>query len=227
MSRILVLEDEEAIREAIGYALRRDGHEVVEAARAHEAREELGGGGYDLALLDIMLPDGSGTDLCRSVRAESDLPIILVSARADEVDRVVGLELGADDYIAKPFSMPELLSRVRALLRRRELDRRETSAVRTVGGLRLDLATHEVWVEGRRAQLTPSEFRLLSLLASRPGRVFERDEIMRHLWSSEFVGARRACDQHIVALRRKLEDEPAQPRRIQTVRGTGYRLAVV
>jgi two-component system response regulator RegX3 len=227
VTRVLVVEDEAAIREALAYALRREGHDVVEAGRAADARAELEKTGFDLVVLDLLLPDESGLDLCRVLRAETDVPIIIVSARGEEIDRVVGLELGADDYVAKPFSMTELVSRVRALLRRRQLDRRDTGAVRHVGGLRLDLATHEVWVDGRRAQLTPSEFRLLSLLATDPGRVFDRDEIMRHLWSSEFTGGRRACDQHVVALRRKLENDPRRPRRVLTVRGVGYRLAAL
>jgi two-component system response regulator RegX3 len=227
VSRVLVVEDEAAIREAVAYALRREGLDVVEVERADEATDELARTGFDLVVLDLLLPDGSGLDLCRNLRAETDVPIIIVSARVEEVDRIIGLELGADDYLPKPFSMAELVSRVRAQLRRRQLDRRDAGAVRHVGGLRLDLALHEAWVDGRRVQLTPSEFRILSLLASDPGRVFDRDEIMRHLWSSEFTGGRRACDQHVVALRRKLESDPHRPRRLLTVRGVGYRLRAV
>ena len=224
MSRILVVEDEAAIREAVDYALRKDGNDVVAVERSQETFDQLDSRAFDLVVLDLILPDGSGLDLCRRVRVESDLPIIILSARSEELDRVVGLELGADDYVPKPFSMAELVSRVRALLRRRELDRRETGSVRHVGGMRLDLSTHEVYVDERLVRLTPSEFRLLSLLAAEPGRVYGRDEIMRHLWSSDFGGARRACDQYIVALRRKLERAPRRPRRLETVRGVGYRL---
>jgi DNA-binding response OmpR family regulator len=227
VSRVLVVEDESAIREAVEFALRRDGHDALAVGTAHEAAAAAARGSFDVVVLDLILPDGSGLDLCRSLRAESDLPIIILSARGEELDRVVGLELGADDYVPKPFSMAELLSRVRAILRRRELDRSEAGAVRHVGGMRLDLATHEVAVDGRRVRLTPSEFRLLSVLATEPGRVFDREELMRHLWSSDFTGARRACDQHVVALRRKLERDPRHPRRLQTVRGVGYRLVAV
>jgi DNA-binding response OmpR family regulator len=224
VSRILVVEDEAAIREAVEYALNRDHHDVVGVEQLDAAYDELASHSFDLVVLDLTLPDGSGLDLCRRVRVESDLPIIILSGRTEELDRVVGLELGADDYVPKPFSIAELTSRVRALLRRRELDRRETGSVRHVGGMRLDLATHEVYVDERLVRLTPSEFRLLSLLAAEPGRVYGRDEIMRYLWSSDFAGARRACDQHIVSLRRKLERDPRRPRRLQTVRGVGYRL---
>jgi len=224
VSRILVVEDEAAIREAVEYALHKDHHDVVGVEQLDSAYDELASHSFDLVVLDLTLPDGSGLDLCRRVRVESDLPIIILSARTEELDRVVGLELGADDYVPKPFSIAELTSRVRALLRRRELDRRETGSVRHVGGMRLDLATHEVYVDERLVRLTPSEFRLLSLLAAEPGRVYSRDEIMRYLWSSDFTGARRACDQHIVSLRRKLERDPRRPRRLETVRGVGYRL---
>jgi DNA-binding response OmpR family regulator len=227
MSRVLLVEDEVTIREAVAYALAREGHETRGVGRLDEARAALADGGFDLVVLDLMLPDGSGLDLCRDVRDESDVPIIVVTARTDEIDRVIGLELGADDYVSKPFSMSELVSRVRAMLRRRELDRREKGSAQHVGSLRLDFATHEVTVEGRRVQLTPSEFRLLSLLAGDPGRVFDREEIMRHLWSSDFTGGRRTCDQHVVAVRRKIETDPRSPSRLQTVRGMGYRLVPV
>jgi DNA-binding response OmpR family regulator len=149
----------------------------------------------------------------------------MLTARDAELDRVLGLELGADDYVTKPFSIAELVSRVRALLRRRELDRAAGGGtVRTVGDVRVDLSSHEVTVHGRPVHLTPSEFKVLALLAEEPGRIFTRRQIMEHLWASIYVGDERACDVHISSLRRKIEDDPGEHRRILTVRGVGYRL---
>jgi two-component system, OmpR family, response regulator RegX3 len=223
---ILVVDDEPAILDAVSYALRRDGFEVDTAADGDAAMEQARVGGFDLLVLDVMLPRQNGTDVCRALRAEgSDVPIILLTARDAEVDRVLGLELGADDYVTKPFSMAELVSRVRALLRRRELDRAAAgAAVRQLGGLRLDLARHQVWVDGNAVHLTPSELKVLALLAEEPERVFSRRQIMEHLWQSVFVGDERACDVHVSSLRRKIERDPAQPERIVTVRGVGYKL---
>jgi two-component system response regulator RegX3 len=171
-----------------------------------------------------MLPDASGMDICRTLRAESAVPILLLTARDSEVDRVLGLELGADDYVTKPFSLAELVSRVRALLRRRELDQGAKVALRQVGGIRIDLGRHLVEVDGRPVHLTPSEFRVLTLLADQPERVFARRQIMEHLWQSPYVGDERASDVHISNLRRKIERDPAHPERIVTVRGVGYKL---
>jgi two-component system alkaline phosphatase synthesis response regulator PhoP len=179
----------------------------------------------DVIVLDVMLPGLSGREVCRQLRAESDVPILMLSARGGEVDRVLGLELGADDYVTKPFSLAELVSRVRALLRRRELDRVRHDALR-VGDLEFDLAAHDVRIDGDRVHLTPSEFRLVALLASDPGRAFSREELVRHLWETEYTGGERAVDAHVVNLRRKLEHDPADPRRLLTVRGIGYALAV-
>jgi two-component system response regulator RegX3 len=179
-------------------------------------------------VLDVMLPDLPGTEVCRRLRTGgSAVPILMLTARDAEVDRVLGLELGADDYVAKPFSRAELVSRVRAILRRRELDRAEGAGpVRRIGGLRLDFARHEVTLDGEPVQLTPSEFKLLSLLAQRPGEVFSRAEIMRHLWGSDHVGDEHPADVHVSNLRRKIERSPGQPQRVVTVRGAGYKLNV-
>jgi two-component system response regulator RegX3 len=178
-------------------------------------------------ILDLLLPGMQGVDVCRTLRAESDLPIVMLTARDAEVDRVVGLEVGADDYVTKPFSVAELVSRVRALLRRRELDRSRTAVVQKVGSLHIDVTRHSASIDGRPLPLTRSEFRLVTLLASDPGRVFTRDELVRHLWESDFVGDRRAIDVHVSNLRRKLEAEPRRPRRLVTVRGVGYKLMPV
>jgi two-component system, OmpR family, response regulator RegX3 len=226
-TRILLVEDEPAISEAVAYALEGAGFEVDAVGDGAEALEASRRSDYDLMILDLLLPGMSGLNVCRTVRAESDLPILMLTARETELDRVVGLETGADDYVTKPFSIAELVSRVRALLRRRALDLSRNSGVRTVGGLRLDVNHHAATVEDRHLQLTPSEFRLLSLLASEPGRVFTREELVRHLWQSDFLGDRRAIDVHISNLRRKLEPNPRQPRRLVTVRGSGYKLMAV
>jgi two-component system response regulator RegX3 len=225
MTRILVVDDELAIRDAVSYALRREGFHVEEAGDGERALEAARAEPFDLLVLDLMLPKVSGIDVCRTLRAESAVPIVMLTAKTSEVERVLGLEIGADDYVTKPFSMAELVSRVRALLRRRELDRgADGAAVRHVGRLRLDLARHQVLIEGERVQLTPLEFKLLSILAEEPEHVFSRREIMERLWESSHVGDQRACDFHISNLRRKIERDPAKPERVLTVRGFGYKL---
>ena len=226
-SRILLVEDEPAIAEAVSYALQDAGFKVDAVGDGGEALEASRRLNYDLMILDLLLPGMSGLNVCRTVRAESNLPILMLTARESELDRVVGLDTGADDYVTKPFSIAELVSRVRALLRRRALDLSRSSGVRAVGGLRLDVNHHAATIEDRPLQLTPSDFRLISLLATEPGRVFTREELVRHLWQSDFLGDRRAIDVHISNLRRKLERNPRQPRRLVTVRGSGYKLMAV
>jgi len=226
--RILVVDDEAAIRETVGYALRGEGYDVSDAADGEEALEVARSNGFDVLILDLMLPKLSGVEVCRRLRAESDVPILLLTAKDAEVDRVLGLEAGADDYVTKPFSMAELVSRVRAILRRRELDRSSSAAlVYRVGGLTLDLVRYGAQVDGRAVNLTRSEFKLLALLAGEPERVFSRREIMQHLWESSYVGDQRACDIHVSNIRRKIERDPARPERLLTVRGVGYRLVAV
>ena len=222
MTRILVAEDEPAILDAVAYTLRGEGFEVEAVEDGERALEQAREETYDLMILDLMLPRLSGTEVCRRVRQESALPIIMLTAKSAEADRVLGLEIGADDYVTKPFSMPELVSRVRAILRRRELDRRGPTGGVRAAGIEIDPYRHRVAVEGQTRHLTPSEFKLVSLLASEPGRVFTRREIMQHLWDSRYVGDQRACDIHVSNLRRKLGEE-----RIETVRGIGYRLNAV
>jgi DNA-binding response OmpR family regulator len=226
--RILVVDDEPAIVDSLAYALRRDGYHVEAAGDGQAALDTARAQPFDLVVLDVMLPGIQGTEVCRELRSESAVPIILLTARGEELDRVVGLELGADDYVTKPFSMAELLSRVRAILRRRALDRTE-SPVRVIqlGGLAIDPISHEVRVDDRAVQLTPSEFRLLSILAEEPERALSRADILRRLWQTEYVGDERACDSHIVNLRRKIERDAAHPERIVTVRGVGYKLRPV
>jgi len=227
-ARILFADDEPDIVESLVYAFERDGFEIEAVGDGEAALQAARNEPFDLAILDVMMPATSGVDVCRTLRAESDIPIILLSARDAEVDRVVGLELGADDYVVKPFSTAELLSRVRALLRRRELDRQAgPSASCVVGGIRLDYGRHVVTVDGRTVALTGSEFKLLSLLAEHPEQVFSREQIMEHLWQTPYFGAARACDVHISNLRAKVERDPARPERVLTVRGIGYKLAAV
>jgi two-component system response regulator RegX3 len=210
--RILVVDDEPAIVDALSYALRREGFEVDTAADGAEALETARASPYDVLVLDLMLPGLSGLEVCRTLRSESDLPILMLTARDAEVDRVLGLELGADDYVTKPFSVAELVAR---------------GAVVRAGGLELDLVRHRVRVDGLEVEVTPSELSILTLLASQPDRVFSRREIMQYLWSSTYVGDERACDTHVANLRTKIERDPSQPERLVTVRAAGYKLVPV
>ena len=200
------------------------------ATDGDDADAKLGDGDveFDLLVLDIMMPGRSGLDLCRDVRGRSPVPIILLTAKDTEVDKVVGLEVGADDYVTKPFSVRELLGRVRAQLRRRELDRvsADGGAGQSIdaGDVSIDLARHLVTVRDEPVNLTRSEFQVLRLLADRPGQVFSRLEIMEELWQSEFSGDVRACDVHISNLRQKIERDPQDPELVVTVRGIGYKL---
>jgi len=221
---ILLVDDDAGVRDVVAFTLRREGFEVDEERDGPAALESGRSGRYSLVVLDVMLPGLSGVDVCRALRAESDVPILMLTARDAEADRVLGLELGADDYVTKPFSSAELLSRVRAILRRRALDRAGGTTLRKLGGLQIDLGRHEVLVDGERVHLTLSEFKVLSLLAEQPDAVVSRRELMQHLWSSEHVGDEHACEVHISNLRRKIERDPTQPERLVTVRGSGYKL---
>jgi two-component system, OmpR family, response regulator RegX3 len=222
---ILLVDDDPGVLDVVAFMLRREGFEVDEERDGAAALEKARAEPYDIVILDVMLPSMSGSDVCRALRAESDVPIVMLTARDAEIDRVLGLELGADDYVTKPFSTAELLSRVRAILRRRELDRATGGlTVRRLGGLQIDLGRHEVVVDGDRVHLTLSEFKVLSLLAEQPERIISRRELMQHLWASEHVGDEHACEVHISNLRRKIEKDPTQPERLVTVRGMGYKL---
>jgi two-component system response regulator RegX3 len=224
-SSILVVDDDPGVLDVVSFMLRREGFVVDEERDGSAALEAARTKSYDIVILDIMLPGVSGTDICRELRSESDVPILMLTARDAEIDRVLGLELGADDYVTKPFSTAELLSRVRAILRRRELDRANGGAtLRNLGGLQIDLGRHEVRVDGDRVHLTLSEFKVLALLAEQPDAVVSRKELMQHLWASEHVGDEHACEVHISNLRRKIERDPSQPQRLVTVRGMGYKL---
>jgi two-component system response regulator RegX3 len=226
--RILIADDEPSVRDSVGYALAQEGFEVTPAVDGDDADAKLSNGvPFDLLILDIMMPGPSGLDICREVRSRSAVPIIILTAKDAEVDKVVGLEVGADDYVTKPFSVRELLGRVRAQLRRRELDRSPVSEATRIEAppVTIDLVRHLVTVRGEQVNLTRSEFQLLRLLAARPGQVFERAQIMEELWQSEFDGDERACDVHISNLRQKVERDPQRPELVLTVRGVGYKFA--
>lgn len=225
-SRVLVVEDEPTIRRAVGYALRRDGFEVEETGDGGDALA-MADECFDVVILDLGLPTVCGTEVLRQLRAAGPVPIILLTALGTEADRVLGLELGADDYVTKPFSMSELMSRVRAILRRCELDSVRRDPVRVVGGLRIDLARHQVFVDDHSIYLTGSQFKVLALLAEEPGDVVTRRAIMHRLWDSDFVGDEHVCDVHVSNLRHKIEHDPSHPRRIVTIRGVGYKLVAV
>ena len=222
---VLVVDDDPGVLDVVAFTLRREGFDVDEERDGRTALDAARARDYDIVILDVMLPEVSGTEVCRALRAESDVPIVMLTARDAERDRVLGLELGADDYVTKPFSSAELLSRVRAILRRRELDRAVGGgALRRLGGLQIDLGRQQVTVDGVAVRLTLSEFKVLALLAERPDAVVSRRELMQHLWASEHVGDEHACEVHISNLRRKIERDPSQPERLLTVRGSGYKL---
>ena len=224
MSRVLIVDDDPGIVDVVSYALRNEGFETEAVYDGESALGAVRADSFDLMILDLMMPGMSGLEVCRKLRPESKIPIVMLTAKDAELDRVLGLEIGADDYVTKPFSVPELVSRVRAILRRRDLDREDAEGVvREVGGLRIDLGRHQVVVDGEPVQLTPSEFKLCALLAQEPERVFTRRQIMEYLWDSPYVGDQHACEVHVSNLRRKVERDPANPERILTVRGVGYK----
>ena len=223
MSEVLFADDERTIRDAVAYALRVEGLRVRTYDTGGGALDAARDRSFDLVILDVMLPDISGLEVCRRLRATSGVPVMLLTARDTEADLVLGFEAGADDYLKKPFSMTELVLRVRAMLRRQELDRSIGQRGVTVGDLSIDLARHEATIDGAKVKLTPTELRLLTLLASED-RAFSRREILEHVWETVFVPDERTCDVHIANLRHKIEDDPANPARVLTVRGVGYRL---
>lgn len=223
--RILVVDDEPHIVELVRYNLVQEGYDVATAGDGEAALTKVRTERPDLIILDIMLPGVDGLEVCRRLRAESSVPIIMLTAKGGEMDRVVGLEIGADDYVAKPFSPRELVARVRAVLRRRvrEISPSSQEPIRA-GDLHLNPATHEVMLGGRPVELTAREFELLRLLMRHPNRVFTRDFLLEHLWGVDFYGSTRTVDMHVSRLREKIEDDPSRPTYIQTVRGVGYKL---
>jgi DNA-binding response OmpR family regulator len=224
-STILLVDDEDSIQKLLAYPLEREGYRVLQARDGEEALERFGSERVDLVVLDIMLPKLDGLEVCKRLRAESEVPIIMLTARDDELDKVLGLELGADDYITKPFSIREFRSRVRALLRRAAVSRHvdEDGELISAEGLTIDLARRLIEVGGRRVQLTYVEFELLRILASHPGRVYSRRMLLEALWGGADYREPRTIDVHVRHLREKLESDPGAPEYILTVRGVGYR----
>jgi len=223
--RILIVDDEPHIVELVRYNLVKEGFEVSVAYDGREALEKARKDSPDLVILDLMLPFVDGLEVCRHIRRESPVPILMLTAKDGEQERVVGLELGADDYVTKPFSPRELVARVRAILRRtaRE-DQQPGKEPVGVGTLVLNPTTHEVQLEGRPVDLTTKEFDLLQLLLSHPNRVFTRDFLLEHIWGYDYFGSTRTVDMHISRLREKIEDDPINPTFVMTVRGVGYKL---
>jgi DNA-binding response OmpR family regulator len=224
MTTVLVVDDEHTIREVVVRYLEREGYRTLEAADGKRARELLEAGTPDLVVLDLMLPGTDGLELCRWIRSRSQLPVIMLTARGEESDRIVGLELGADDYVTKPFSPRELAARVRTVLRRAEPAVRENERV-SFDGLVLDGQSREVTRKDEPVRLTAKEFDLLWFLASHPRRVFSRDDLMRRIWGYSAALDTGTLTVHVRRLREKLEDDPSQPRHIETVWGIGYRFS--
>jgi two-component system response regulator RegX3 len=225
---VLLVDDEEAITTPLAEALGREGFDTVVAATAAAALEQAGAVEPDLVLLDLMLPDGSGFDVCRELRRTSQVPIIMVTARGDEADRIVGLELGADDYVTKPFSAREVAARIRAVLRRADdapaAERRDEAPVE-VGELAVDEARRTATLAGEPLELSRKEFDVLLLLAREAGRVVTRERLLEEVWDTTWFGSSKTLDVHVSGIRRKLGDDPAEPRYLHTVRGVGFRLA--
>ncbi|MCG7422972.1 response regulator transcription factor [Micrococcus porci] len=223
MSRILIVEDEESFSDPLSYLLNKEGFEVAVAADGNDALEEFERGGADLILLDLMLPGMSGTEVCRQIRQRSHVPIIMLTAKDSEIDKVVGLELGADDYITKPYSSRELVARVRAVLRRGgEPEELVTSTV-SAGPVRMDVERHVVAVDGEPVNLPLKEFELLEMLLRNAGRVLTRGQLIDRVWGSDYVGDTKTLDVHVKRLRAKIEPDPSSPRHLVTVRGLGYK----
>jgi two-component system, OmpR family, response regulator RegX3 len=221
--RVLLIEDELGFGEALEYQLGREGYDVDRTTDGIAGLERWRTSGADLVLLDLMLPGMPGEDICKEIRRSSNVPIIMLTARDAEIDKVVGLELGADDYVTKPFSMRELVSRVRAHLRRAVMSPPGSSAELTGGPLVLDPDGHEVFVGGRRVDLPPKEFDLLELLLERKGRLLTRDFLISQVWGHDYVGDTKTLDVHVKRLRQKIEEDPHRPRYLLTVRGLGYK----
>ncbi len=225
MARILVVEDEETLAEAISFLLSKEGFDVAVAASGPEAVEVFDKSGADLILLDLMLPGLSGTEVCRQIRTKSSVPIIMLTAKDSEIDKVVGLELGADDYVTKPYSSRELIARIRAVLRRGEIqDAGGDESTLEVGPVRMDTDRHVITVNGEQVAIPLKEFELLEFLMRNAGRVLTRVQLIDRVWGNDYVGDTKTLDVHIKRLRAKIEEDPANPVFIQTVRGLGYKL---
>lgn len=224
MTRVLVVEDEDSFSDALSYMLRKEGFDVAVSATGDDALEEFDKGGADLVLLDLMLPGLPGTEVCRQIRQRSNVPVIMLTAKDSEVDKVVGLELGADDYVTKPFSSRELVARIRAVLRRGTETTEPSQAVLGAGPVRMDVERHTVTVAGTSVRLPLKEFELLELLLRNAGRVLTRAQLIDRIWGADYVGDTKTLDVHVKRLRAKIEPDPAAPTYLLTVRGLGYKL---
>lgn len=223
MARILVVEDEESFSDPLSWLLEREGHVVVVREDGRSGLEEFQHSGADLVLLDVMLPGMSGVEVCRELRRESTVPIIMLTAKDSEVDKVVGLEIGADDYVTKPYSSRELLARINAVLRRRGAPLVEEDSVVRAGGVELDADSHVVVVRGRQVSMPLKEFELLEILMRNQGRVLTRAQLIDRVWGTDYVGDTKTLDVHIKRVRGKVEENPSSPRLITTIRGLGYK----
>ncbi len=225
MTKILIVEDESSFSEALEFLLGKEGFSVITAATGTEALKKFEQGGIDLILLDLMIPEISGTEVCRQIRAKSKVPIIMLTAKDSEVDKVVGLEIGADDYVTKPYSARELVARINAVLRRNGSESTSVeSGVIAVQGIRMDIDRHQVSVNGIPVSLPLKEFELLEFLMRNAGRVLTRIQLIDRVWGSDYVGDTKTLDVHIKRIRAKIEVDPANPKIIQTVRGLGYKM---
>jgi two-component system response regulator RegX3 len=223
MTRILVVEDEVSFSDPLSYLLRKEGYEVAVAETGPEALDDFDRQGADLVLLDLMLPGLSGTEVCRALRQRSTVPVIMLTAKDSEIDKVVGLEIGADDYVTKPYSSRELLARIKAVLRRLSEPEDLMPATIEAGPVRMDVERHIVTVGGSTTQLPLKEFELLEMLLRNTGRVLTRMQLIDRVWGSDYVGDTKTLDVHVKRLRAKIEPDPAEPRYIVTVRGLGYK----
>ena len=223
MTRILVVEDEVSFSDPLSYLLRKEGYEVAVAETGPEALEDFDRAGADLVLLDLMLPGLSGTEVCRALRQRSSVPVIMLTAKDSEIDKVVGLEIGADDYVTKPYSSRELLARIKAVLRRLSEPEELVPTTIEAGPVRMDVERHIVTVSGAPTQLPLKEFELLEMLLRNTGRVLTRMQLIDRVWGSDYVGDTKTLDVHVKRLRAKIEPDPAEPRHIVTVRGLGYK----
>ena len=230
MPRVLIVEDDDAMRDMVGYALAEEGMEVEAVADGESALEIFYSlGPFDLVILDVMLPGIDGVTVCKELTSKSDVPVIMLTARDDETSVVVGLEVGADDYVTKPFSHRELVSRVRATLRRRRIDARASTQQERIEfpGLVIDLTRRRVVAQGSQVELTAAQFNIITLLASHPGRIYSRGQIMATVWGTDFSGDSRAADMQIRNIREKIEPDPKNPRYVLTARGMGYKFAEI
>ena len=227
MTRVLVIEDEESFREALEFILTKEGFQIESAASGPDGIAAFDKYNPDIILLDLMLPGMSGTDVCKSIRAKSNVPIIMLTAKDAEVDKVVGLEVGADDYVTKPFSSPELIARIRAVLRRGSSEPRVVDEdIIELGPIKLDIARHSVQVNSQEVTMPLKEFEVLEYLMENSGRVLTRGQLMDRIWGSNYVGDGKTLDVHIKRIRSKIEQDPANPKLLHTVRGLGYKFEV-